>query len=120
MRDLLLWHSAEEIEHKSVAFDVLRRVDDRYAVRIAGLLMASGAFVFFWNRGIEHLLRQEQVTRAQIRAERQEARARGQNRGFLRRGFLSYLRPGFHPDHVGDDVDNRDLARDWLRSTGRL
>jgi hypothetical protein len=32
MRPLLAWHAAEEIEHKAVAFDVLKSVDDSYAL----------------------------------------------------------------------------------------
>lgn len=30
MRKMLLWHAAEEIEHKAVAFDVLKEIDDSY------------------------------------------------------------------------------------------
>src|SRR5690606_39163110 len=41
MRQLLRWHAAEEIEHKSVAFDVLASVDPRYSVRIAGLAIGT-------------------------------------------------------------------------------
>lgn len=40
MKELFEWHAAEEIEHRSVAFDVLNAVDNSYALRLAGLVNA--------------------------------------------------------------------------------
>jgi hypothetical protein len=116
VRKLLRWHAAEEIEHKSVAFDVFEQVDGRYWVRIAGLVLATAGLVYFWRSATRMLLAQEHLCPQQVARERKQARARGQNMDFLRRGILSYLRPGFHPDQH----DNYHLARDYLRSIGRL
>ena len=116
MRDLLRWHAAEEIEHKSVAYDVLQHVDDRYIVRVAGLVVAAGLLMTFWRSATRMLLAQEDISKKQIAAERKAARARGQNNSFLLEAIGSYLRPNFHPDQIDNDA----MARDYLRSIGRL
>lgn len=116
MRALLRWHAAEEIEHKSVAFDVLQHVDPRYRTRVAGLLLATFGLLYFWGAGTRMLLRQEGLSRGEISRLRKQARKRGQNKRFIFRAIASYLRPGFHPDRH----DNYHLARDYLASVGRL
>lgn len=117
MRDLLRWHAAEEIEHKAVAFDVFQAVGGSYPTRLAGLAVATGGLMYFWGVGSRHLLAQEPtVTKAQLKEEYRQARARGQDRRFLREGIVSYLRRAFHPD----EIDNRGLARDYLSRIGRL
>ncbi len=116
MRDLLRWHAAEEIEHKSVAYDVLQHVDDRYAVRVAGLVLATAVLLSFWRSGTKMLLAQEDISPQEIAAERKAARARGQNKRFMFRALATYLRPTFHPDQT----DNDGLAHDYLASIGRL
>lgn len=112
MRSLLLWHACEELEHKSVAFDVLKRVNPSYALRVAGLAAAAGAFVFFWLAGTRHLMRQEPSERRTFnREEFREARKHNVllNGEFLG-AFFDYLRPNFHPAQN----DNYKLASDWL------
>lgn len=112
MRNLLLWHACEELEHKAVAFDVLKRVNPSYPLRVAGLAAAATAFVFFWLAGTRHLMRQEPRERRTLnRAELREARKHNVllNGEFLG-AFIDYLRPNFHPSQN----DNYKLASDWL------
>lgn len=114
MAALLRWHAAEEIEHKSVAFDVLRAVDGRYRVRLAGFLLAVSVLVYFWAVGTRHLLRQEasESKKAKdvrgLRALGQASRFAGQ--GGLVPAVLRFLKPGFHPDQTAD----AHLAAAWL------
>ncbi|MEM6995529.1 MAG: metal-dependent hydrolase, partial [Myxococcota bacterium] len=116
MRDLLRWHACEEIEHKSVAFDVLKKVDDRYWVRVAGMVIGLASLLYYWRSASQMLMEQDGVTKAQAKRERAAAAARGQNRNYLWRGFVEYLRPSFHPD----DNDNYHLAEAYLAKIGRL
>jgi uncharacterized protein len=118
MRELLCWHAAEEIEHKSVAYDVLSAVDPRYRVRAAGLVLATIGFVGFWFAGAFILLRQErELPRARLIAELWRAFEEGHfGQGDIARAFVQYLRPGFHPSQI----DNTGLARSFLAGIGRL
>jgi hypothetical protein len=111
MRELLLWHAAEEIEHKSVAFDVLRAVNPSYALRMAGLAYATITLTTFWILGTATLLRQEDLSWKQIRE--QLGRMRQDDPIFRRvfvRGIREYARRDFHPSHN----DNYHLARDYF------
>ena len=56
MRRLLQWHAVEELEHKAVAFDVLRAVHPSYRLRIVGLALASLALGGFWIHMTKQLL----------------------------------------------------------------
>lgn len=58
--DLILWHAAEEVEHRSVAHDVLRDQGVGYLHRVLGMVMASSlamaclyffAFKLSWEAG---------------------------------------------------------------------
>ncbi|MBK7399631.1 MAG: metal-dependent hydrolase [Myxococcales bacterium] len=116
MRDLLLWHACEEIEHKSVAFDVLARVNPSYPLRMGGLAMATFGLVFFWMAGAGALLRQEEglsvrgLLRELVATRERNALMNGE----LARSFKDYLRRDFHPSQH----PNEPLAEAWLRENG--
>ncbi len=123
MRDLLKWHAAEEIEHKSVAYDVLQRVDPRWSTRALGLALAIGGFLAFWSAAARELYRQEEARGTDLRGHRAFAKhdPRFKREAWRRRQMFSkairdYLRPDFHPDQH----ENYDLARGYLESIGRL
>ncbi|HCH63104.1 MAG TPA: metal-dependent hydrolase [Deltaproteobacteria bacterium] len=118
MHDLMMWHAAEEIEHKSVAFDVYRSVGGGYAMRVVAMAFAYGFLMVWWRRGMVHLLEQDGgFDMAEVRAFRRRARARGSNLPLaFQRALASYLRPSFHPD----DSDDYHLAVDYFESVGRL
>jgi uncharacterized protein len=108
IRRLLEWHAVEELEHKAVAFDVLREVAPSYALRMAGMVLATLTLGGFWLWATGELLRQDGSSLLEARKELAELRVLAAKRGgahamdpiasrvFLR-GILEYLRPDFHP-----------------------
>ena len=114
MRALLRWHAAEEIEHKSVAFDVLQTVDPRYRTRVLGFVVVSLVLGYGWIRATRHLLRQDSSPRGPMPPTARERLPRLVRRVAVR--LADYLKPGFHPEQH----DNRALAADYLRGIGRL
>jgi uncharacterized protein len=112
---LLLWHAAEEIEHRSVAFDVLETVAPSYPLRMAGLFMATACLGGFWVIATTMLLAQEKgLTLGRIRRDGKVAHQRLGSKSVFRRGILEYMRRDFHPSQA--DIDG--LASEYLESVG--
>jgi predicted metal-dependent hydrolase len=114
MQELLFWHAAEEIEHKSVAFDVLQTIDPRYRTRVYGFVVVSAVLALGWAVGVRHLLRQDGSPRPPLPAQVRERLPRVL--GKVAKSLAAYLKPGFHPEQQ----DNRRLAREYLSRIGRL
>jgi predicted metal-dependent hydrolase len=115
MRLLLAWHAAEEIEHKSVAFDVLRKIDPSYRTRMYGLALATRTLAGFWIWGAAHLMRQDKLDLGTIRRELAVQRKRDPMiRRVFMRGIRQYIRRDFHPN----DNDDRELAAAWFAERG--
>jgi len=113
MGDLWAWHAAEELEHKSVAFDLLKEVDDNYWLRVTGMAAASSILTFFAFLGAGWFLvndRELGFPRL-VRDLRTFNNVVGEVWPALAGHILDYLRPGFHPD----EKDNYHLAAETLR-----
>ncbi|WP_406057802.1 metal-dependent hydrolase [Streptomyces sp. NBC_01077] len=56
MLDLLRWHGAEEVEHRSVAFELFMHLDGGYRRRARTWALAFSALVFLWQRGVRFFM----------------------------------------------------------------
>lgn len=109
MRKLIIWHATEEVEHKAVAFDVLRATHPSYLLRITGFVIATIALFGWAFAGTRMLLKQDRITRDDVAAQRRLALARDDGRGLarIRAGIRAYFRRDFHPN----EHDHLELAR---------
>ncbi|WP_410210704.1 metal-dependent hydrolase [Aquirhabdus sp.] len=106
IRNLYLWHSVEENEHKTVAFDVYEAVGGGYLLRASFMIPTTIVFfaVIFWFQA--RLLAKD----GQLFKVRQNLK--GFNYIFGRKGVLSSLipqyldwfKPNFHPSHHDTDA----------------
>lgn len=98
VRELLLWHALEEVEHKAVCFDLYQQLDGSYRRRIAGL---GFAFVDFLRHIYErqvYLLKQDGLWTIRNRVKLlTQVWGPGGIVASLAPYLLEYLKPGFHP-----------------------
>jgi predicted metal-dependent hydrolase len=109
MRALIVWHATEEIEHKAVAFDILRATHPSYLLRLAGFVLATAAVFGFSLTATRMLIKQDRIPRAVARAHRKRAEAANDHQDLARllAGVRAYVRPSFHPS----ETDHLEVAR---------
>jgi predicted metal-dependent hydrolase len=56
MLDLLRWHGAEEVEHRSLVYDVYQHVSGNYFIRAFSMLTTAPLFVGWWIAGARYLM----------------------------------------------------------------
>jgi predicted metal-dependent hydrolase len=108
MTDLFRWHGAEEVEHRSVAFDVASHFGMGYAQRYYMFVLGSGGLLVTVIRGTKFLVHQDptlpnygyprviaEMTRAMSRGALPKWRA-------LAAASLRYLRPDYTPEIEGN------------------
>jgi predicted metal-dependent hydrolase len=104
LRDMWYWHGAEELEHKSVAFDLLQELaPNNYLIRFTGFIFGMGLVWIGYRKAMSMLIRHSGLSKAQVRKERKSARKiRVPLVSFRFPGLFNYLRPGFHPNKIDD------------------
>jgi hypothetical protein len=104
MRRLFEWHALEELEHKAVAFDVLREVSGSYLLRMLGfvlVLLFAPLFLmvpFVWILAKARLVFSPKAYWDVFYWSFVEERGAWK---FLA-ALLPYFRPGFHPDEADE------------------
>jgi predicted metal-dependent hydrolase len=107
IRAMYYWHAAEEIEHKSIAFDVLKKVaGGGYLVRALTMLWVTIAFMLHTFLIMGHMFRADGFSWRQraglwLRGLWWLYRPGGLILPLLPH-YLAYYRPGFHPWQNGD------------------
>lgn len=111
IRNMLIWHAVEEIEHKAVAFDVYRQQVNNEALRkrvmvisIVHLFGRIAVYQYRLLKAVKHFPSWQEWKEA--------TRFFWGKRGILRANLGSmkqFFRTGFHPW----DIDQRELIADW-------
>jgi predicted metal-dependent hydrolase len=113
LQSLWLWHSAEEAEHRSTAFDVYQALGGNLQWRRRWFRIASTYFALDIARQIFNNLWRDG---SWWRASTWRSAARflfGRQQGLVRHGFkpwLAYLAADFHPSQQGGELGPRWLA----------
>lgn len=98
---LLCWHGAEEVEHKSVAYDAFQAVHGGYVMRVVGLLAALVMTVRDIRRMVLYMLEVDGTARDRACLGRLRRVRLAFARGLLPR-LRHYFRPSYHPSRYPD------------------
>ncbi|MEV8565702.1 metal-dependent hydrolase [Streptomyces sp. NPDC051322] len=110
MLDLLRWHGAEEVEHRSVAFDMYQQCGgtglSRYARRAEGMVIVAPVLLWLWVWGTSYLLRHDPQLSGRLRytlREHNRAVAKGllPRWGELGSAIPRYFKRSYHPSQEG-------------------
>lgn len=105
------WHCIEEIEHKSVAFDVFKAKKGRYFIRILAMLIMTGVFSVLYIKPIWSMMKQDKNHKKLSFYGRALKYYWGKG-GLCRKLFkpyLDYFKPHFHPTQHA----NEHLIKQW-------
>jgi len=118
VRSLFIWHAIEEVEHKSVAFDVYQAVGGGYRTRIWALIMST-MILFSKTLYYQGKLLQKDGQLGNWRAGVKALRECFGSGGFftvLRSRYLDYFRKDFHPSQHND----QELVDAWQWKLAQL
>src|SRR5690606_15966264 len=98
------WHFIEEIEHKSVTFDMLKETGCGYFLRVYGFVLATLFYFSAVFRAYLQMAKQDKCLLS-FKFYCQSFRYFWGKAGIMRqcvRPYLSFLKPSFHPSQIED------------------
>ncbi|MEV6793822.1 metal-dependent hydrolase [Streptomyces sp. NPDC051320] len=109
MLDLLRWHGAEEVEHRSVAFDMYQHCGgtgfSRYARRAEGMVIVAPVLLWLWVWGTSYLIRNDPQLSGLRYTLREHNRAVAKGLlprwGELGSAIPRYFKRSYHPSQEG-------------------
>ncbi|GAA3191624.1 metal-dependent hydrolase [Actinocorallia longicatena] len=106
MLDMLRWHGAEEVEHRSVAFDLFTHVDGRYRRRVQAMTITGPMLLMLWRRGVRFFYATDPALRHLSRpklGDLKDTAARGVTPAIshVNRKIAAYYSPRYHPSREG-------------------
>jgi predicted metal-dependent hydrolase len=104
VRALWLWHAIEELEHKSVAFDVFEASGGSHRTRVQMMMLATVTFLSRVARRHRRLMKEEGLLadrRGRLRSAWRMYGPGGVLAGALP-NYLAYYRRDFHPTQIED------------------
>ncbi len=107
---LMLWHAVEEIEHKSVAFEVLERTGVGYGLRLGGLLWAVRQTLFDLDPIATYMLSVDGIRG--FASKRRRFLFRVQFLAAVGPSLLRYALPGYDAASEPDPA----FAREWMNA----
>lgn len=120
MRDLILWHAAEEVEHREVADAMFRHVSGSIPLRTASALLVFPLFMGLAYVGARKLVANDPDIPYRLRV-RDYLRAARQHRvpgpGLLTRACLRYFRPDHSPLDEGCTEQALAYLERWSHAT---
>lgn len=118
MKALLMWHAAEEIEHKSVAFDVMQQVDGSQITKNIGMVVGTWALLFYGAVGtVKFLAEDKELKLMDIPTSLvDKAPKLAKVVAAMVPKILEYFRPDFHPDQMNNDQ----LAIDYFNANQKF
>lgn len=116
MRDLCLWHAAEEVEHREVADAMFRHVSGNIALRTTAAALVFPLFTVLAYRGAQQLVNSDPEIPYRLRAK-DYLRAARQGRvpppGLLIRACLRYFAPNHSPLNEGNTEQALAYLDNW-------
>ena len=119
VRDLMTWHAIEELEHRTVAFDVYDHVCGGYFYRLAVGCFAQWHLIRFVNRVSRYMLEADPDSVAKYgglegRRPRRRVQARQARKKLLPNVLRTYL-PGYTPHDIPFTPMMREVAQQYTQ-----
>lgn len=114
MAHLFLWHAAEEVEHRHVAYDTYEHIGGGYLRRALTMVVVGALVLGVWPLLTTEIMRRDPAARG-VWSWRRHAAAVRQGKVFslprALRDMRLYFKPGHHPSQLPGSLD---LALEYL------